>query len=103
MTISVRHLYISAGHNFYGHHGRAPGNHPALEVPEIECIAGRGIRGDRFFDYEKDYQGQITFLAIEVHEALGRALGVTDRPPSVFRRNVITAGADLNALIGSEF
>lgn len=49
--VVIRHLYISPGHNFFGHHGMEPGTSPMLEVQEVECVAGRGIRGDRFFDY----------------------------------------------------
>ena len=39
-------------------------------VHQFEWVAGPGIRGDRFFDYKKDYKGQITFFAMEVLEAL---------------------------------
>lgn len=101
--IEVLHLFISPGHNFFGHHGQAPDEHPVLEVDSIECVAGRGIRGDRFFDYKEDYKGQITFFAEEVYLDLCRTLGVTDAGPAVFRRNVVVRGADLNALIGQEF
>ena len=34
-----------------------------IEVPSIECVAGRGIRGDRYFDFKDDYKGQITFFS----------------------------------------
>lgn len=103
LRAAIRHLYISPGHNFFGHHGRKAGRSPITEVAEIECVAGRGIRGDRFFDYRENYKGQITFFAIEVYASLCEVLSVSDRPPSVFRRNVITEGTDLNALIGEEF
>jgi MOSC domain-containing protein YiiM len=99
----ILHLYLSPGHNFFGHHGQAPGSHPMVEHEAVECVAGRGLRGDRFFDYKNNYKGQVTFFAQEVAEELGRALGVTDRPLSVFRRNIITHGLDLNALIGRQF
>ena len=46
--IRVRHLFTSPGHNFVGHYGGLPGEHPAVEAKEIECVAGHGIRGDRF-------------------------------------------------------
>lgn len=101
--IRISHLYISPGHNFRGHHGRPPGDHPTFEVPEVACVAGRGLRGDRYFDTEEDYKGQITFFAFEVYECLCRELGVTGRTPGAFRRNAITLGADLNALIGRSF
>jgi MOSC domain-containing protein YiiM len=101
--MELAHLYISAGHNFFGHHGQPPGAHPMVEVSEAHCRAGRGLEGDRFFDYQQDYKGQITFFALEVYEALCAQLSVRDKPPSVFRRNVITRHADLPSLIGAEF
>jgi MOSC domain-containing protein YiiM len=101
--IEVLHLYISPGHNYFGHHGKPAGEQPILEVPAIECVAGRGIRGDRFFDFKDDYKGQITFFAEEVYRELEASFGVWDHEPGAFRRNVITRNADLNALIGIEF
>jgi MOSC domain-containing protein YiiM len=101
--IRIKHLYISRGHNFFGHHGRPPSEHPIVEMEEINCLAGRGIEGDRFLDYKPDYKGQITFFAHELYEQLCNKLGTTDRTPAVFRRNVITEGVDLNALIGKTF
>ena len=74
-----------------------------IEVPAIECIAGRGIRGDRYFDFQEDYKGQITFFSLEVFEDLCAALELHDCSPAAARRNVITRGVDLNELIGREF
>jgi len=101
--VRIRRLYLAAGHNYFGHHGRPPGEHPISEVEALECVAGHGLRGDRFFDFKENYKGQISFFAEEVAGALGRELGVADKPWSVFRRNVITAGVDLNEWIGREF
>src|SRR6266436_680971 len=101
-SVEVGRLYISAGHNFFGHHGKSRGENPMIEVPEIECVAGRGLRGDRFFDYKENYKGQVSFFAWETYEAICAELGVWDKPLSTFRRNVITAGVDLNDLIGQE-
>jgi MOSC domain-containing protein YiiM len=97
------HLYVSPGHNFVGHHGQPPGTHPIHEVTELKCVAGRGLEGDRYFDHQPDYKGQITFFADEVYGTLCAKFDTWDRPPSVFRRNVITRGIDLNTLIGAEF
>lgn len=99
----LEHLFLSPQHVFVGHHGREPGAEPMREVDQLECVAGRGIRGDRYFDHKTDYKGQITFFSMEVYEDLMTRMGIEDRPPSVFRRNVLTRGADLNALIGQEF
>ena len=101
--MEISHLYISPGHNFFGHHGRAADDHPILEVSQIECAAGHGIRGDRFFDYKNAYKGQITFFAEEIYQALCDALGLAEKSPSATRRNVITRGIDLNDLIGTKF
>jgi MOSC domain-containing protein YiiM len=101
--VKVRQLYISPGHNFYGHNGQPSGVHPTLAVPEIECIAGRGVKGDRFFDYQESYKGQITFFSAEVFEEICCQLGISSKSPGVTRRNVIMAGADLNLLVGVEF
>lgn len=101
--IRVRHLFISPGHNFFGHHDQPPGEFPTLEVDQIECVAGHGIRGDRFFDFKPDYKGQITFFAWETFSELQRELEAPDARPAGTRRNVITEGADLPSLIGQEF
>lgn len=101
--IRVRYLFISPGHNYFGHHGREPGTHPIVEVEQIECIAGQGIRGDRFFGFKENYKGQITFFAWEVFRALQRALTAEEVTPAATRRNVVTEGQDLNELIGRQF
>jgi MOSC domain len=99
----VCRLFTSPGHNFVGHHGRAPGNHPVIEADQIECVAGRGIRGDRYFGFKEDYKGQITFFSEDVFGAMQRELGLPEADPSATRRNVFVSGADLAALIGKEF
>jgi len=74
-----------------------------IEVPMIECIAGRGIQGDRYFDFKDDYKGQITFFSLEVFDELCGALEVQGYGPTLVRRNVITRDVDLNELIGQDF
>ena len=101
--IRIQHLYISPGHNFFGHHDRPADTHPMLAQREIVCRAGRGIEGDRFLDFKSDYQGQVTFFERETYDRLCAEFGVWDREPSVFRRNVITAGVALAELYGREF
>lgn len=101
--MEICQLYISPGHNFFGHHGREPDQYPAIAVPSVECVAGRGIRGDRFFDYKENYKGQIAFVALEVFEELCHALSVQNCSPAWLRRNAVTRGVDLNALIDQEF
>ena len=105
MTLAarIRHIFISPGHNFVGHHGKPPGEHASLDMPEARLVAGRGIEGDRYFDFKDDYKGQVTFFASEVFERLCAQFGIRDKSVGVLRRNIITEGVDLNALIGKEF
>ena len=102
-AIRIKHLFISPGHNFIGHHDQEPAQHPMIECAEIKCLADRGIEGDRFLDFKADYKGQVTFFSNEVYEDVCAQFGVRDRPASAFRRKIIVEGVDLNALIGREF
>jgi len=67
-------------------------NQSLHEVEVIECYAGHGIGGDRFFDYREDYKGQITFFSQEVFEDVCRSLGAQSESAGVTRRNVIRKG-----------
>src|SRR5438045_386933 len=102
-VVEICHLYISPGHNFVGHYGQEPDEFPMIEVPMIECVAGRGLRGDRYFDFKDDYKGQITFFSAEVFDELRGCLELQDCSPALVRRNVITSDVDLNELIGCDF
>lgn len=99
----IRHLYISPGHNYFGHHGQEPDTNLNLEMESIDCVAGRGIRGDRFFNFREDYKGQVTFFSMEVFEDVCRELGLDGLCPSVVHRNIHTEGADLSQFIGRKF
>ena len=74
-----------------------------MERESIECVAGKGIVGDRFFGFKEDYKGQVTFFSHEVYDRLCAQFQISNVPPSIFRRNIITQGVDLNSLIGQEF
>ncbi|MEZ0386150.1 MAG: MOSC domain-containing protein [Verrucomicrobium sp.] len=99
----ILHIYISPKHNFVGHHGMPAGEEPMQDVAEVECVAGLGLQGDRYFGHRDNYKGQITFFSQEVYEGLCEKFDQQDRDASVFRRNVIVSDVDLNALIGKEF
>jgi len=101
--IRIKRIFISPGHNFYGHNGQPPGEHPTVEVNEVGCVAGQGLFGDRFFGFKDNYKGQVTFFSVEVFADVCRKLGVNGKSPGVARRNIITSGVDLNSLVGVEF
>lgn len=101
--ITIRHLYISPGHNYFGHQGNTPGAHPTYAVDAVEVKAGAGLVGDRFFGRGANFDGHVTFLAWEVVQLLMAAYALPMTAPALFRRNVIVEGAPLNQLIGQEF
>jgi MOSC domain-containing protein YiiM len=102
-SMRIEHLCVAGGHRYFGRHGKEPLDYPVTEVAEAHCVAGRGIRGDRFFEGVPGRKGQVTFFSMEVFEELCAALGVRDRPPSVLRRNIFVRDIDLNSLVGAEF
>ena len=101
--VKIRHLYLSPAHVYVGRYGKPAGTEPMISVDEVECVAGKGLRGDRYFDFKEDYKGQITFFSLETWEDLCLRFNVADRGPDVFRRNAIVSGVDLNSLIDREF
>jgi MOSC domain-containing protein YiiM len=102
-AVIVHHIFVSPGHNFFGRHGQPPGEHATIALPRVQCRAGRGLEGDRFFGYRPDYNGQVTFFAWETYLRAKTELGVPALEPGAFRRNVIVAGLHLNSLIGARF
>jgi molybdopterin-guanine dinucleotide biosynthesis protein A/MOSC domain-containing protein YiiM len=102
--MKIAGLQISSGHNFFGRHGKPAGTHEMVAVDRVKCVRGAGLEGDRFLNYKRDYAGQITFFAEEIHQSLLRELPPPEpRSALAYRRNVITRGVDLNSLIGVEF
>jgi molybdopterin synthase catalytic subunit len=96
-------IWISPGNDFRGHHGMPRGDHGIERVMEIECIAGMGLRGDRYFGYKPDFKGQVTFIDASAVEAVRREFGKPDLSSAVFRRNLVVRGTDLSAWVGKRF
>lgn len=69
---------------------------------QVDVIAGKGIVGDRNFG-KSDWPGQnVTFIEKEKIDAFNEQ-HQRDIHESQPRRTVVTAGVDLNALVGKEF
>jgi len=100
---SIRHIFISAGHNFFGRYDQPAGEHPAVDVREVKCRAGFGLEGDRFYGYRPGYKGQVTFFRWETLLEAREKFGVPSLSPAAFRRNVITAGVDFDVLLERRF
>ena len=103
MQIEIVTIYLSPEHDFKGHHGKPRGNHPVLTPDSVECVAGKGLVGARYYEFKEDYKGLVTFFDESVYHAAQDALQCHDRTPEVLRRNILTRGIDLNTLIGKTF
>jgi len=99
--LEVEGIWISTGHDFRGRHGLGRLENGIEAVDEVECVAGRGLVGDRYFDFKEDFKGQVTFFSAEVLEELREKFGEVDG--AVVRRNIMVRGGDLEGLIGRKF
>lgn len=96
-------IWISRGNDFRGHHGGPRGQHGIENVPEVECVAGMGLKGDRYFGYKPDFKGQVTFFDADAVQALRDEFQRPDLSAGEFRRNLIVRGIDLSAWVGKRF
>lgn len=96
-------IWISPGNDFRGHHGGPRGEHGITPVTEVECVAGMGLRGDRYFGYKPDFKGQVTFFDADAVDAVRNHFHRPDLTGAEFRRNLIVRGVDLSAWVGKRF
>jgi len=96
-------IWISPGNDFRGHHGMGRGEHGIRSVAEVECVAGMGLRGDRYFGYQPDFKGQVTLFDAAAVDAVREHFSRPDLSSSVFRRNLIVRGVDLASWVGRKF
>lgn len=96
-------IWISEGNDFRGRHEKGRLHQTIHGVSEIECVAGMGLRGDRYFGYKPDFKGQVTFLDADVVQAVRERFSRPDLSSSVFRRNLVVRGIDLAAWQGKRF
>lgn len=81
---------------------------PTVRHTEIEAIAGRGLRDDRYATGRGYYSGvpewdaHVTLIQREPFDALAQQKGVI-LDPCDLRRNLVTAGFDLGLLLGRVF
>jgi len=89
----IEHIFIAA-------EKRAP----AKAVESVLAIAETGLDGDRYADNRnRKHPGQqVTLIEIEQIERFVAETGLAMRPDEP-RRNLVTRGIDLNALVGKRF
>lgn len=96
-------IWISPGNDFRGHHGGPRGDHGITALNEVECVAGMGLKGDRYFGYKEDFKGQVTFFDAAAVDAIRGQFNRPDLSSSVFRRNLIVRGVRLEDWVGKRF
>src|SRR4051794_26440144 len=80
---------------------------PMARIEQAAAHAGRGLEGDRYFDQRGTFSNvhgrgyDLTLIEAEVLETLELPAGRL--APEEPRRNVVTRGVDLNALVGRTF
>ena len=101
----IRQIFISPGHNYFGHHGKAPDDYPLVEVQRDRVR--RGPRNSRrpVLRLPRKLQGTDHLFLLRSFREAGPAIrfGTRSKSAGVLRRNVIVSGIDLNDLIGEEF
>src|SRR4051812_42822408 len=78
--------------------------HRALPVPaeRVRAHAGRGLDGNRYLFDEAPPGQALTLIAAEALERLAAETGIV-LSAAASRRNVLTRGVDVNALVGRRF
>jgi hypothetical protein len=74
---------------------------PLTRVERVAAVSGRGLEGDRYFDGRGTFSApgagyELTLVEAEVLDSI-------DLPWEQARRNVVTRGIGLNALVGHRF
>ncbi|MFB6296002.1 MAG: MOSC domain-containing protein [Halobacteriales archaeon] len=82
------------------------GSEPMEAIEEVEAVAGRGLRGDRYFDGTGYYAPfdtcQVTLIAGEAIAEIDAAFDL-DLSAGEHRRNVVTEGVDVHDLLDHRF
>ena len=100
---TLRQIFVSSGHDYWGKQGEGRLQSGIKDVRKVECVAGMGLRGDRYFGYRKDFKGQVTFFDARVVDEVRERFKLPKLPGSVFRRNLIVDGVDLGDWLGKRF
>lgn len=74
---------------------------PMQEVLEVEAVAGKGLRGDRYASGSG--KRGITLIQAEHLPVIAALSGHEKISPATLRRNIVVSGVPLMALIGKKF
>lgn len=98
IDVHISHIYASCEHHYFTREKFDIGSAPTYELEGVDLEPNRGIKGDRF----EFSQYPLTFICVEVMKEVCKSLELP-YDPSLFRRNIVISGINLNQLIGKEF
>ncbi|MBD8505130.1 molybdenum cofactor biosysynthesis protein [Hoyosella sp. G463] len=100
--IRIVQFLVSPAHAYFGRPKDGPAEVPTELPARIECVAGKGIRGDRFFNVRAHTEAAVTFLAAEAWDDACLQAGAT-AAVELARRNIVVRGVELDRLRGEDF
>ncbi|WP_146537058.1 MOSC domain-containing protein [Rubripirellula reticaptiva] len=96
-------IIISPGHDYWVPKGGPAHQHGTQSPSEVDCVAGFGLVGDRYFHGKPNRKGQVTFFDYDVLQQIREQFDLPQLPASLLRRNLVVVGADLSTLLGQQF
>lgn len=98
IQVNISHIYSSPEHHYFTREKFDVGLAQTYEHKKVQLEEGKGIGGDRF-EFSKY---PLTFISDEVARDVCKKLDLPYKP-SLFRRNFVISGINLNQLIGKQF
>ncbi len=102
-AIRVVQIFVSPGHDYWTKAGEEKLSHGILEVSQVECVAGHGLRGDRYCEGRANRKGQVTFIPQAAIDEIRDEFQLPQLSASVFRRNIVVSCAELSQLLNRRF
>lgn len=104
--MEIHSFFVSPESKYYSGKKSGQGinpNAPELTPEVVECHAGKGIVGDRFYNYQPDFKGQVTFISYDLHLELSQFLK-QEFSLNHYRRNIFVKNGDpLKEFLGHQF
>lgn len=103
--MQVKYILTSKDPKYYS--GKLSGRefNPEAEVQfqeQVECHAGKGIVGDRYYDIKEDFKGQVTFISYDLHAKMQSEFN-EEIDIKNYRRNIFVTGLNPLELVGRKF
>lgn len=97
-NITIHNIYTSIAHNYFTRQKFHPQNNATIEHTTVHIKANHGLENDRF----ENSKYPITFISLEVATEVSNTLKI-ELDLTLFRRNIVVSGLNLNQLIGEKF